>query len=441
MNFNELHDFYRDHLFNILLPFWMKNGIDHDHGAFLTCFNNAGDTLKSKKKYIWSQGRFLWMLSRLYYAFKDYMNPEEAAGLIKAAGQGALFLKEHALLANGKCAWVLDQKGSPILTGRNGAEKKPAEGDEFDSGIAADEFLIYGMAEYARAADNPEYCKFALKLFDSVYERLQSGDYKTFPHDTPNGYKTHEKSMIMRETARELADIASFFNDHSAHRLTEIANSYMQETIANYVKRDDKILLEMIKQDNNTAYYEILGSYVNPGHALEDAWFIMHFACRAGDLEAKKTGTEIVRWMATLGWDAKYGGLFQFLHKDGKPPKGSISYRNRENHVIRELRENWSNKLWWVHSEALYALILVYEKTGDSWFLKTYWQFHGYVFKTFPNPDKMVGEWIQIRDRKGNPEDKVAALPVKDPYHITRAFMHLIKSLERIISRKTGVSQ
>ncbi len=436
MNLNELHEFYKDHLFNVLLPFWMKFGIDHEHGAFFTCFNNAGDTLKSKNKYIWSQGRFLWMLSRLYYAFKDYIDTEEAKGLINGAEKGALFLKEHALLANGKCAWVLDQKGSPILTDRNGNEKKPVEGDEFDLGIAADEFLIYGMAEYARAANRPEYFKFALKLFDSVSERLQSGDYNTFPHDAPIGYKTHGKSMIMLETSQELADIACFFNDPSAERLTAIAKASMHETINNFVKKDDKILLEMIKQDNSTAYNEMLGSYVNPGHALEDAWFIMHFAMRISDTEATHTGAEIVRWMTTLGWDAQYGGLPQLLHKDGGKPKGSITSSNINDHMVMELRENWSNKLWWVHSEALYALILAYENSGDSWFLNTYWQFHDYIFKTFPNPDKKIGEWIQIRDRKGKPEDKVVALPVKDPYHITRAFMHLIKSLERIIAGK-----
>ncbi len=194
----------------------------------------------------------------------------------------------------------------------------------------------------------------------------------------------------------------------------------------------------MIKQDNSTAYNEMLGSYVNPGHSLEDAWFIMHFAMRISDTEAIHTGTEIVKWMTSSGWDSEYGGLPQFVHKDGGKPKGSITTNNTNNHMVKELRENWSNKLWWVHSEALYALILAYENTGDSRFLNKYWQFHDYVFETFPNPDKRIGEWIQIRNREGRPEEKVIALPVKDPYHITRAFMHLIKSLERIIDRNAG---
>jgi N-acylglucosamine 2-epimerase len=88
-----------------------------------------------------------------------------------------------------------------------------------------------------------------------------------------------------------------------------------------------------------------------------------------------------------------------------------------------------------VHSEALYSLLLSYEVTGDRSFMDTYWKFHDYVFATFPNPDKSVGEWIQIRDRAGRPEDKVVALPVKDPYHITRAFMHAIQCLGRLGKR------
>mgnify|MGYP001161902777 CR=1 FL=1 len=39
-------------------------------------------------------------------------------------------------------------------------------------------------------------------------------------------------------------------------------------------------------------------------------------------------------------------------------------------------------------------------------------------FRTFSNTDKKAGEWIQIRDRKGDPVDQIAALPVKDPCHI-----------------------
>ena len=432
MAFEELKNFYIDHLFNTLISFWMRFGIDRENGGFFTCFNNTGDVLKSKHKYIWSQGRFLWMLSRLVYAFQGYTSNKHLEEIREAAERGARFLKEHARLPNGNCAWVLDETGGPILTNRDGSSRQPAAGEEYDLGIAADEFLIYGMGEFSRAAGSREYFEFALDLFDSVWRRLSSGDFKSFPHDTPKGFKAHGKSMIMLETAQELADIASFFNDPAADRLEGIARDSMRETLSVFVKKDREVLLEAVKQDNRPAYDEMLGSYFNPGHSLEDAWFLMHFAARVQDPQALHTATQVVRWMTSRGWDDQYGGLPQFLHIDGGKPRGIIAEQNRDDHMILELTENWSNKLWWVHSEALYALILAYEHTRDSWFLDTYWKFHEYVFNTFPNPDKEVGEWIQIRDRQGRPEEKVVALPVKDPYHITRAFMHLIKSLERI---------
>ena len=435
MSFVDLKRFYVGHTFDNLLAFWLREGIDRDNGAFFTCFTNAGDRLVSKNKYIWSQGRFLWMLGRAAWAFGDILGERRKAEALSAASRGARFLMEHALLPNGNSAWVLDERGSPILTDRKGARVEPAPGQRLDLGIAADQFLIYGLAEYARAADDRAAYDFALRLFDSVEERLRSGTYVTFPHNTPDGLKSHGRSMIMLETAQELADVAVHFRDPVAFRFAEIARRSMQTTLTQFVRRDDKTLLEHIRDDGSPAYDEMLGSYVNPGHSLEDAWFIMHFARRIGDREALLTGTDITRWMTTVGWDTEYGGLPQFVDRKGGPPAGAVPPRREKEHMIVELRENWANKLWWVHSEALYALLLSFEVTGDRRFLDTYWKFHDYVFRTFPNPNAAVGEWVQIRDREGRPEDKVVALPVKDPYHITRAFMHAIECLGRLESR------
>ncbi|HUV07866.1 MAG TPA: AGE family epimerase/isomerase [Spirochaetia bacterium] len=431
MSFRELKKFYQDHLFNVLMSFWIRFGIDRENGGFFTCFSNEGDKLLSKSKYIWSQGRFLWMLSRLHYAFRDYVDERTAEAYFEAAQRGAKFLKDHALLPNGNCAWVLNEKGDPIIA--DTAKK------EYDLGIAADEFLVYGMAEYARAAESREYFDFALGLFDSVYRRLETGNFKSAPHTLPVGFRGHGKSMTLLETTQELSDVARFFKDPAAERLEKIARWAIGETQENFVRREDQVLVEYLKKDGSTAYDELLGGYFNPGHAVEDAWFMMHFAKRISDNEALTLATEIVRWMTTKGWDSEYGGLFHFCHIEGGKPRGKILEQNRGDHMIEELTKNWDNKLWWVHSEALYALILAYEHTRDQWFMDTYWKYHDYVFQTFPNPNRGTGEWIQIRDRKGQPEDKVVALPVKDPYHITRAFMHLIKSLERIIGQDTSI--
>ena len=89
------------------------------------------------------------------------------------------------------------------------------------------------------------------------------------------------------------------------------------------------------------------------------------------------------------------------------------------------------DKLWWVHAEALYCTLLYYIRTGDSAFLDWHNKVFAYTFTHFPNPDREVREWVQILKRDGTPQEKVVALPVKDPYHITRAFMLIIELLSK----------
>ena len=431
LSLSELKAFYIDHLFSVLLPFWMREGIDRENGAFFTCFNNAGDRLVSKNKYIWSQGRFLWMLSRLAWAFSDRMEPKLTAQVMDAAHAGARFLMSHALLPDGSSAWVLDEKGRAILTDRKGNRIQPEPGDRLDLGIAADQFLAYGMSEYARAANDRDAYEWTRHLYDSIVDRERRGEARRFPHDLPKGFRSHGTPMGMLELSQELADVAIHFREPSAFRLAECARVSMAETLSTFVRPEKQTLLEYVGMDGEPAWDEMLGSFCNPGHSLEDAWFIIHFARRIGDDASLRKAIEVVRWMTDKCWDSKCGGLPQFAHNEGGEPRGKVHAHNEGDHMLVELRENWSNKLWWVHSEALYALILAWEHSRDSWFLDTYWKYHEYVFRTFPHPDPGIGEWIQIRDRAGMPEEKIVALPVKDPYHITRAFMHIVKSLER----------
>ena len=93
--------------------------------------------------------------------------------------------------------------------------------------------------------------------------------------------------------------------------------------------------------------------------------------------------------------------------------------------------DDFESKLWWVHSEALYTTLLLYLETGEEAFRLWFGRVFDYAFQTFPNPDQSIGEWIQIRTRRGEPQDKVVALPVKDPYHIIRNLILIIELLER----------
>ena len=47
-----------------IVPFWQR-AIDAERGGVFSCWNNAGTVLESRDKFVWSQGRFVWLWSRL----------------------------------------------------------------------------------------------------------------------------------------------------------------------------------------------------------------------------------------------------------------------------------------------------------------------------------------------------------------------------------------
>ncbi|MBO4424851.1 MAG: AGE family epimerase/isomerase, partial [Spirochaetales bacterium] len=93
------------------------------------------------------------------------------------------------------------------------------------------------------------------------------------------------------------------------------------------------------------------------------------------------------------------------------------------------VKGGWGDKLWWVHSETLYASLLFYLYTNDEEYMRIHNVTSEYAFGHFSNPDKEIGEWIQILTREGLPQDKVVALPVKDPFHITRNLLLICELL------------
>src|SRR5690242_16466688 len=64
----ELRQRYHDDLFEHLLPFWEKHGIDHQYGGVMHSLDYDGSLL-STNKLSWFQGRAIWVYSFLYNRF------------------------------------------------------------------------------------------------------------------------------------------------------------------------------------------------------------------------------------------------------------------------------------------------------------------------------------------------------------------------------------
>jgi len=449
---NSIKDFLITHLVERILPFWLERGIDWDNGGFFTCFNNLGDKLVSKNKYVWSEGRFLWALSHLYRHFQDMFPQTKLEKLEGGAKLGAEFLRDHAILDDGSCAWLLTERGLPVeykgdVDGEHSMNRHPAH-----LGIEADEFLIYGFVEFSVAFDKPEYFRLACDIYRGVVDRIESGKFFSAPYGVPTGYRSHGIPMLLLETTREMIEGASYWKDPFLSELVEIGFRVAEESVVPFRCNERRILVEMVKSDGGIAPDEMIGSYYNPGHTLEHAWFLIDFAREVERLSGggvrnglgnkpsgeatlfdankwKSEGLRLIDWMVEKCWDNEFGGIPQFLHVDWGAPRGRVLEVNADDKILGYLRNHWDKKLWWVHSEALYALLLAYTLTGDNDYWNYYLKVHDYTFGTFPNSDEKIGEWIQIRRRDGTPVNDVVALPVKDPFHIMRALMFMIKLL------------
>ncbi len=431
IDFQNLRQFYQQQLYDDLMRYWM-GWVDWDQGGVLNCLDNRGEKLHYEHKFVWSQGRFAWQTAHLYECSEGEAPENERARYLEASRLTARFLMEHARLDNGNCAFVLSRDGQPILLDEKGNTHQPREDEVYDYSILADDFAAYGVGEYARVSGDRQAWEWAKDLHQSIRRRHAEGSARQdYPYPPIPGYRSHP--MLALEEGQSLARAAERFGDAYGEELKDLAKSSLYEILERFVQPDG-LILERLGQ-NYQPVDTMMGRYVNPGHTLECVWFMIHQAMFLEDRDAIAKAAEVCRATCARAWDAEFGGIPQFMDREGGRPRGDVPLKF-ENHVmVQKLMNLWDKKLWWPHSEALYALLLVYEQTGGPWALEEYQRFHDYTFRTFPHPDSSVGEWIQIRNRQGEPEETVVALPVKDPMHIVRAFMHILDTLKRIIDR------
>lgn len=60
-----LVSYYEKHILEDVMPFWDRRCIDKEYGGYITCFDREGK-MTDDKKYIWFQGRQLYIYSLLY---------------------------------------------------------------------------------------------------------------------------------------------------------------------------------------------------------------------------------------------------------------------------------------------------------------------------------------------------------------------------------------
>lgn len=402
----------RRELTGSIIPFWWRS-IDRRHGGVFNCWNNAGTKLLSRDKFTWSQGRFLWLWSRLARTTSRGILPGDPARFLEHAEKTAAFLDRHAFLDDGRCAFLLSEAGQ-VKELEPGAGPAPS--------IYADCFVAMGLAEFAGVSGRRDVLDRAWSLAADIRRRVAEGDVPTHPYPVPAGYESHGLAMILLNVALVIEDACGSLGDGRCGRARELTVEAATRVVGRFHMPGGRIA-EMRRVGGMNDDACLLDRHFNPGHSLEGTWMLVDAGVRSGRSGWVARARDAVRYGLERGWDEEHGGLLLHVDCEGGPPKGVAGSSRYEAAVLA----NWGAKLWWVHSEALYATLLAFRMGGRppmaSWFEKI----RDYAFRVFPNPDPEVGEWIQIRDRFGRPMEQVVALPVKDPYHIARNLIQVIE--------------
>jgi N-acylglucosamine 2-epimerase len=217
--------------------------------------------------------------------------------------------------------------------------------------------------------------------------------------------------MILLATAQVLRD------DLSDPLAEEWIDRAIDEIRRDFVKPDLQVVMETVGP-NGELLDHFDGRTLNPGHALEAAWFILAEAWRrGGDAELTGLGTSMVDWMWRRGWDEEHGGILYFRDLRGLP-----------------VQEYWHDmKFWWPHNEAILATLMAHRATGEPRYARWHQMVHDWAHRHFPDPEH--GEWFGYLHRDGRRSVTLKGNLWKGPFHLPRMQLRCWQALEGMRDR------
>ena len=380
----DLRDFYRASLLEDTLPFWMPGIVDEEFGGYLSMRDRDGSLVDDDKS-VWLQGRFAWMLATFCNTV------EKKAEWLSAAKSGVEFLKAHCFDEDGQMFFLVTREGKPLRKRRY---------------FYSEAFAVMAFAAYGKASGNEMWLDEARKLFakcmDYVDGTATGGDPKWTDERKVKGIGV---PMIFLQVAQVLVA-------NGGDELAERKIDGFIEEIRGFVKDDIKCVMEQIGIDGEVLDH-IDARTLNPGHAIEGAWFILDEAKRrGGDRELVNLGCRMLDYMWKRGWDDEYGGITYFKDVYDRP-----------------VQEYWHDmKFWWPQCEAIIATLLAYQLTGDEKYAGWHRMIHEYAHKAFH--DEEHGEWFGYLHRDGRVSSLLKGNHFKGPFHLPRMQWYCWQLLE-----------
>jgi N-acylglucosamine 2-epimerase len=316
-----------------------------------------------------------------------YNTVERRPEWLEFAGSCVEFMRRHAFGPGGKMYFTVTRDGRPLRMRRY---------------AYSETFATIAFAAYAKATGEARARDDAVTAWEMFLHYGYTPGVtapKTDPATRPmQGLATR---MITIVTAQELRALLGDFRAGGA-TCTEWIDRAIGEIERFFLKPDLQALLE-VAGANGEFLDHFDGRQLNPGHAIEAAWFILHEARhRAGDARLTRLGLTILDWMWARGWDREHGGILYNTDVLGRP-----------------VQEYWHDmKFWWPQNEAIIATLLAWRMTGEAKYAEWHRLAHDWAYAHFP--DREHGEWYGYLHRDGSVSSSLKGNTWKGPFHLPR---------------------
>ena len=389
VDFKALAAQYKSELLDRVMPFWMEKSIDAEYGGFFTCLERDG-TVFDTDKFIWLQGRQVWMLATLY----NKVAPRQ--DWLDAAIAGADFLMKYGHDGHFNWYFSLDRAGHPLVEPYN---------------IFSYTFAVIAFGQLYLATGNPVYAEVAKKTFDIVLSKKDNPKGK-WSKAAPGARatKSFDLPMILCNVSLEIESLLQ------PDFLKETIENCIHEVMDVFYRPELDMIVEHVGKDGSLVD-SFEGRLQNPGHAIEAMWFIMDLGRRLGRRDLIEKAVHIALREIEYGWDEKYGGIFYFLDRLGHPQQ----------------QLEWDQKLWWVHIETLITTLKGYELTGNEDCLRWFKRVHEYVWSHFVDPE--YPEWFGYLNRRGEVLLSLKGGKWKGCFHVPRGLMQCYQTLEHLAKK------
>lgn len=385
---------FKEELENNILPYWMKNMVDEEHGGFYGQIDGNNKAHKKANKGAVMHARILWTYSAAYRLFgKDCYR--------KMADRAYLYFRDYFIdRVYGGVFWELDYLGNPV----NPKKQTYAQG-----------FALYAFAEYYRATGTPMALAYAKEFFyqiEACKDTILGGYWEAFTEDwqpiadmrlsdkDQNEAKTMNTHLHILEPYTNLLRI---WDDVSLKKAQKELISLFIDRIYNAETGHLQLFFD--------ADWHVQGDIQSFGHDIEAAWLLLEAAQVLGDAMLEDQIRSVVPSIANAAME----GLLS---------DGSMAYEKKDNHWDRE-------RHWWVQAEAVVGLSYVGRLLNNTSYQNKAAAVWNYIQHNLV--DKHEGEWYWSRLENGDinrKEDKAGFW--KCPYHNGRMCLEMLENFDNI---------